>query len=530
MQRPFAQQYPRTDGVNGVWEDTGDAVAAHWDIVGADVVNGPAYGWVFPVAVGGNTKRSPDIDGDFVVWVDRGCIYLGCKDDSNILGMNLRTGAPFTVADTELDESTPAVSGDWVVWFADDDSYLTSKTLLARNLRTMDPPIVLAEDIGFRAIAPAIDGNRVVWVDTASQLYGGDELWTMRIGVDPAPVLVRSDAVIADASLDVAGDVIVYIEHGDVVAQDVGSGTLRTLATYAEGEYDYGSDFQHATTDGRYVCWTNNHDWEHGGNALECYDLQTDSRFVAYSGGYSWDAHVADGLLVWSHWDTIVDDQASDSDIFVARVAALLPSAPLAASDVTDPTRAYVPETGHTFGVFHDYWTANGGVPVFGYPLTEEFLHVEPSTGDGRAVQFTERQRFEAHPEHADTPYAVLLGRLGAELLTRQGRDWSSFPTVDPASAHYTPVTGHAIAPEFWEYWSGHGLEFGDPGVSERESLALFGYPLSEPMLETNVDGDMVLTQYFERAVFEYHPENAGTPYVVLLRRLGAEALTARGW
>jgi hypothetical protein len=30
--------------------------------------------------------------------------------------------------------------------------------------------------------------------------------------------------------------------------------------------------------------------------------------------------------------------------------------------------------------------------------------------------------------------------------------------------------------------------------------------------------------------VFEHHPENAGTPYEVLLRRLGAEVLAARGW
>jgi hypothetical protein len=39
-----------------------------------------------------------------------------------------------------------------------------------------------------------------------------------------------------------------------------------------------------------------------------------------------------------------------------------------------------------------------------------------------------------------------------------------------------------------------------------------------------------VLTQYFERAVFEWHLENAGTHYEVLLRRLGAEMLAARGW
>ena len=57
----------------------------------------------------------------------------------------------------------------------------------------------------------------------------------------------------------------------------------------------------------------------------------------------------------------------------------------------------------------------------------------------------------------------------------------------------------------------------------------LFGYPVSEPMAETNIDGDTVLTQYFERAVFEWHPDNP-SDYQVLLRRLGAEELVARGW
>jgi hypothetical protein len=74
-----------------------------------------------------------------------------------------------------------------------------------------------------------------------------------------------------------------------------------------------------------------------------------------------------------------------------------------------------------------------------------------------------------------------------------------------------------------------HGLDLGDPGVSFRESLALFGYPLSEPMMETNGDGDTVLTQYFERAVFEWHPDNP-IEWQVLLRRLGAEEVAARGW
>jgi hypothetical protein len=43
-------------------------------------------------------------------------------------------------------------------------------------------------------------------------------------------------------------------------------------------------------------------------------------------------------------------------------------------------------------------------------------------------------------------------------------------------------------------------------------------------VIETNpTDGKQYLTQHFERARLEYHPENAGTPYDVLLGLLGRE-------
>jgi hypothetical protein len=195
-----------------------------------------------------------------------------------------------------------------------------------------------------------------------------------------------------------------------------------------------------------------------------------------------------------------------------------------------EPDWAYFAETGaHLKYGFRSFWEANGSLPVFGYPLTEEYPTRNRDTGAVYTTQITERQRFEWHPENAGTPYEVLLGRLGAEVLIHQERDWTTLPTGDPTAPHYFPETSHAIAPEFWEYWSSHGLDLGDPGLTFRESLGLFGYPLSEPMIEPNNDGADVLSQYFERAVFEYHPDNP-EPYRVLLRRLGAEFLTARGW
>lgn len=92
----------------------------------------------------------------------------------------------------------------------------------------------------------------------------------------------------------------------------------------------------------------------------------------------------------------------------------------------------------------------------------------------------------------------------------------------------YFPETGHSIAGPFRQYYESHGLELGDRGMSARESLALFGYPLTEPFTEMNPDtGELLMTQYFERARMEYHPNNPN-PYKVLLGRLGASSLIGR--
>jgi hypothetical protein len=83
------------------------------------------------------------------------------------------------------------------------------------------------------------------------------------------------------------------------------------------------------------------------------------------------------------------------------------------------------------------------------------------------------------------------------------------------ADGQFFEQTGHHIGGGFWIYWRDHG------------GLALFGYPLSGEMQELCEDGQLHTVQYFERAVFEWHPQN-NPPYQVLLRRLGASAYAER--
>src|SRR5919204_6385079 len=71
------------------------------------------------------------------------------------------------------------------------------------------------------------------------------------------------------------------------------------------------------------------------------------------------------------------------------------------------------------------------------------------------------------------------------------------------------PETGKTVKGKFLQYWNEHG------------GLAQQGLPISDEMQEkSDINGKTYTVQYFERAVFELHPENQ-PPYDVLLSLLG---------
>jgi hypothetical protein len=192
----------------------------------------------------------------------------------------------------------------------------------------------------------------------------------------------------------------------------------------------------------------------------------------------------------------------------------------------------YFPQTGHSVsGRFLSFWEQNGGLPVFGYPLTDE------RNEDGRTVQYFERARFEYAPEHAP-PYDVLLGRLGVQILQQRSVNWKDWPT-SPGPAEgclWFEATGHNVCNQlqnqdigFLNYWRTHGLEFdGKPDdAGFPENMALFGAPITEPYVMT-IDGEEVQVQWFERARFEWHANNP-PGYRVLLGRLGTQVIDTGG-
>jgi len=163
-------------------------------------------------------------------------------------------------------------------------------------------------------------------------------------------------------------------------------------------------------------------------------------------------------------------------------------------------------ETGHTLAyAFREFYDRQGGLPIFGYPLTEVFIE------DGRPVQYFERARFEWHAELA----LVQVGHLGRWAAAA----WADHPAfaplaAPPADADFFPETGHSLSGAFRSFWWANG------------GLPTFGFPLSEPFAFTDENGQQRLVQFFERARFEWHPQNPPR-YQVLLGHLGRDWLAA---
>lgn len=168
------------------------------------------------------------------------------------------------------------------------------------------------------------------------------------------------------------------------------------------------------------------------------------------------------------------------------------------------------PETGKTVsGAFLSYWNAHGGLAQQGYPISAEMQEKSDTNGKTYTVQYFERAVFEAHPENA-APNDVLLSLLGNFLYKQKYPNGAGGqqPNTTTGSVLFSQ-TGKRLGGRFLQYWQQNG------------GLAQQGYPISDEFTEkSSLDGKTYRVQYFERAVFESHPENAA-PYDVLLSQLG---------
>jgi lipoprotein-anchoring transpeptidase ErfK/SrfK len=192
--------------------------------------------------------------------------------------------------------------------------------------------------------------------------------------------------------------------------------------------------------------------------------------------------------------------QAADAQQRAGLLASLPPTA---ASELPIVQTVYVAQTNHHLSNragFLTWWLEHGGVMIFGYPISDEIVE------NGRMVQYFERARFEYHPEAANPDERIQLSLLGREITA--GR---TFPPAGPEAGEvFFPETSHTLSGVFLRFWQ------------KRGGIPIFGFPISEPMDEVSpADGQTYQVQYFERARFEYHPDELGAFYRAQVQAYG---------
>ena len=168
------------------------------------------------------------------------------------------------------------------------------------------------------------------------------------------------------------------------------------------------------------------------------------------------------------------------------------------------------PQTSKTVrGLFLEYWQKNGGLAQQGYPISEVMGEVSDLNGKPYTVQYFERAVLEYHPEN-QPPYNVLLSQLGTFRYKQKYPNGAPNQRANTsAGSRLFPETGKRVGGRFLSYWQQNG------------GLAQQGFPISDEFTErSDLNGQTYVVQYFERAVFEYHPQNAA-PFDVLLSQLG---------
>jgi len=163
------------------------------------------------------------------------------------------------------------------------------------------------------------------------------------------------------------------------------------------------------------------------------------------------------------------------------------------------------PETGQCIaGPIRAYWERNGGLPIFGFPITGQ----RQETVEGRSlqVQWFERDRIEIQADGS-----VTTGRLGVDRLAQIGAPFQFGPNLPAGNGCIAfPETGYQACGAFARFWQQNG------------GLARLGFPITGEF-QTVIEGRTLTVQYFERRRFELHGNQ------VLLGLLGREVLNNGG-
>ncbi len=157
----------------------------------------------------------------------------------------------------------------------------------------------------------------------------------------------------------------------------------------------------------------------------------------------------------------------------------------------------FFPETEQAVGgTFYNFWYNNGALARIGYPISTELQERSETDNKLYLMQYFERGVIEWHPE-LRAPNNVQLSPIGTYLykaLYPRGATGQQ-PNTTSGSVSFRD-TGKRLGGKFLDFWRKNGGQTG------------FGSPITDEFMQQSVtDGKTYRVQYFQRAIFELHPE-----------------------
>ncbi len=400
--QPGEVREPSIDGDLVAWRQRR---TGQWDIFARRLGSGQ----VIQITDDPENQAHPSVSNEIVVW-------QGFHEDNwDIFAWDARTGRVTPITITPDDEIDPVISGDWIVFRRFLRGGGPPKLVLRHRLSGEER--ILTDD---RLVAnAALHGNLVVWEDWRSGL---PDIYAYDIAHDQEFAVARSQQAVAPC---VSEALIGWISQ-----TSTGQGRVQALAIVGRLPTDpqeppavpsaqrvYFPETQHFISAGFKAFWQAN-----GGERIFGYPLTEEFSIT--------DPDTGEQVVVQYFERARFEYRASapeDQRITLGRLGVELtgdrvfqPIPPFESSG----ERRYFPETGHSLAYgFKEFWETHGGVAIFGYPISEEFVE------NGRTVQYFERARFEYNPNAQDEQSRVLLGLLGREALQRRG--WLPRPPID---------------------------------------------------------------------------------------------------
>jgi beta propeller repeat protein len=355
---------------------------------------------------GVNSAR-PDANDQWLVWQQH--------DGSswNVHLYDVDTDSSRRLTDTAHDDQYPVLSDRHAVFIrAHEDG--GAPQLIALDVETGDESTIVD---GHFVQRPAAHGSLVVWEDWRSGL---PDIYAMDLNTREMFAVARSQQAYSPV---VSGSVVAWISGNDPSSQRVQALQIQErLPTDPQERPAVPSpdrlfipETRHFVSGGFKSFWQAN-----GGPQILGFPLTTEFSEIHEETGQEIVVQYFERVKLEYHPDAPEENRIRLSLLGheLRPESQTVPEEPFA----NDEMQRYFPETGHgvRFG-FKEFWEANGGLELFGFPITGEFNE------GGRTVQYFERARFEFDPESETGD--VSLGLLGRESLQQRG--WLPPPPID---------------------------------------------------------------------------------------------------